>query len=97
MHGLSGFVEELNIQNCIYSTGNCVHYKYELSGFAKKLNIQNYVNSTGNCFHDMYGLSGFVEKLNIQNYVNSTGNCVLYSTRNIVCIICTKCLDLLKN
>ena len=68
-----------------------------MSGFAEKFKIQNYVNSMGNWIHYKYGLSEFVEKLNIQNYVNSTGNCVHCSTQNIVYIICTNCLDLLKN
>jgi len=73
-----------------------VRYVYGMSRFAEKFEIQNCVNSMGNWVSYMYGLSEFVEKLNIQNYVNSTGNCVLYSTRNIVYIVCTNCLDLLK-
>ena len=37
MYGMSGFAENLNIQNCENSTGNCVHYMYGMSGFAKKI------------------------------------------------------------
>ena len=48
---MSGFVENLNIQNYENSTGNCVHYFYEMSDFAGKLNIQNFVNLAGNCVH----------------------------------------------
>ena len=44
MFGMSGFVEKLNIQNYVNSTGNYVNYMYEMSGFVDKLNIQNYVN-----------------------------------------------------
>ena len=51
MYELSDFLEKLNIQNCVNSMGNCVHYMYGWSGLAKKLNIQNSVNSTGNCLH----------------------------------------------
>ena len=43
-YGMSGFMEKLNIQNMINSTGNCVHYMYGLSGFAEKLNIQSNIN-----------------------------------------------------
>ena len=46
---MSRFVEKLNVQNCINSTGNCVRYMYEMSGFAEELNVQNCINSTGNC------------------------------------------------
>ena len=38
---MSRFVEKLNVQNCINSTGNCVRYMYEMSGFAEELNVQN--------------------------------------------------------
>ena len=48
---MSRFVEKLNVQNCINSTGNCVRYMYEMSGFAEKLNIPNSENSTKNCVH----------------------------------------------
>ena len=51
MYGISRLVEKLKIQNCINSTGNCVHYMYGWSGFAEKLNIQNSANSTGNCVY----------------------------------------------
>ena len=51
MYRMSGFVEKLNIQNCVNSMVNCVHYLYGSSGFVEKLNIQNSVNSTGNCVH----------------------------------------------
>ena len=51
MYGMSRFVEKLNIQNCVNSTGNCVLEIYGLTGFADKLKIQNYVNSNGNCVH----------------------------------------------
>ena len=48
---MSGFADKLNIQICINSPGNCVHYTYGMLGFAEKLNVQNCVNSTGNCEH----------------------------------------------
>ena len=51
----------------------------------------------GNWVHYKYELSEFVEKLNIQNYVNLIENCVHCSTWNIVYIIYTDCLDLLKD
>ena len=53
----------MNIQNCVNSTGICVHYMYGLFGFAKKLNIQSRVNSMGNCVYYMYRLFGFAEKI----------------------------------
>ena len=49
MYSLSGFAENLYIQNCINSTGNYVHYMYGFSKFVEKLNILNCVNSMGNC------------------------------------------------
>ena len=100
---MSGFVDNLNIQNCENSTGNCVRkidYK-ELWKFNGKL-----------CTLHMYGMSGFAEKLNIQNCENSTGNCVyymrgmsglaeklniqncVYSMKNCVQYIFTECLDM---
>ena len=75
---MSGFAEKFNVQICINSTKNCVHYKYEMSGFEEKLIVQSCVKSMGNCVHYMYGMSGFAEKLNIPNSENSTGNCVHY-------------------
>ena len=39
MYRLSGIEEKLNIQNCVISTGNCVHYMYEMPGFAEKMKI----------------------------------------------------------
>jgi len=57
MYRLSGFVDNLNIQNCTNSMGNCVYYTYGLSGFieepnfADTLNVPNCVNPTGNCVH----------------------------------------------
>ena len=44
MYGISRLAEKLKIQNCVNSTGNCVHYIDSLSGFEDKLNIQNCVN-----------------------------------------------------
>ena len=87
MYGMSRLAEKLKIQNCINSTGSCVHYVDELSGFADKLNIQICVNSMGICVRYMYGLFGFAEKLNIQNSVIQ---------REIVYIICIECLYLQK-
>ena len=55
MYGLSGFTEKLNIQKCVNSTRNCVHYMYGFYGFAENLNsvdafnVQNCINSIGNC------------------------------------------------
>ena len=46
MYGMSRVVEKSNIQNCVNSTGNCVHYMYGMSGLAKNLNTQNCINST---------------------------------------------------
>ena len=54
MYGMSGFAENLNIQNCENSTGNFVHYMYGMSGLAEKLNSQNCLYSTGNCVHYIY-------------------------------------------
>ena len=88
MHGFSGFAVKLNVQNCVYSMGNCVHYMYTMFGFAEELIIQNCVNVTGNCVHYMCEMTQFAEKLNIKKSLNST---------EIVFIICTKCLDLQKN
>ena len=49
MYGLSGFAKSLNIQNCINSTGNCVHYMYEFSGFCRKSEFCGYVECTKLC------------------------------------------------
>ena len=57
--------KKLNIQNCVNSTGNCVHYMYGLSGYVEKLNTQNCINSTRNCLHYMYEMSRFAKKLEI--------------------------------
>ena len=38
---MAGFAKKMNIQNCVNSTGICVHYVYGLSGFIEKLNVQN--------------------------------------------------------
>jgi len=48
---MSGFADKLKIQNCVNSTGNCVHLMNGMSGFAEKLNIQNFVNLARNCVH----------------------------------------------
>ena len=54
---LPAFVEMLNIQNCVISMGNCVHYMYKMSRFTEKqnsadmLNAQDCANPTGNCVH----------------------------------------------
>ena len=45
---MSGFVEKLNVQNSVNSTGNCLHQVYGMFGFAKILNTQNFINSPGN-------------------------------------------------
>ena len=79
---MPAFAERLNIQNCLNSTGNCIHYMYEFFEFTENLNsvdmlnVSNCVNLSGNYVDYMYGLSGFEEKLNIKNCVNSTRNCV---------------------
>ena len=44
MYELSRFEEKLNIQNCVNSMGNRVHYTYRMFGFAEKLNFQNCLN-----------------------------------------------------
>ena len=41
MYDMSVFTEKFIVENCINSTGICVHYMYKMSGFAEKLNIQN--------------------------------------------------------
>ena len=57
MYGLSRFLDNLNIQNCVNSMGNGVLYMYGLCGFALNLNctdmlnVQNCVISIGNCEH----------------------------------------------
>ena len=59
MHGLSAVAERLNIQNCINSMGNFVHYIDGFSVFTEKmnstdtLNAQNCVNSTGLDMHEI--------------------------------------------
>ena len=59
MHGLSSVAERLNIQNCINSMGNFVHYIDGFSGFTEKinstdtLNAQNWLNSTGLDMHEI--------------------------------------------
>ena len=45
MHVMSRFAKKLNIQNCINSTKNCVHYTYEMSRFEEKLIVQSCANS----------------------------------------------------
>ena len=85
---MSGFVEKLNVQNCINSTENCVHHTYEISRFEKKLNVQSCRNSTVNFIHYTYGMSGFAEKLNVQTKEIQW---------EIMYITCTEFLDLLKN
>ena len=51
------FVDNLNVQHCINSTGNFVHKMYELFvfaeilNFANTLNVKNCINSMGNFVH----------------------------------------------
>ena len=45
MYEMSRVVEKSNIQNCLNSTGNCVHYMYGTSGLVENLNPQNCTNS----------------------------------------------------
>ena len=45
---MSRLAEKSNVQNCVNSKANCVHYMYKMSRFAEKSNILNSVNSTGN-------------------------------------------------
>ena len=79
MNRLSRSAEKLNIQNCLNSTGNCVHYMYGWSGFAEKLNIQNSVNLTGNCVHYMYRSYGFAKKIEYLELRKFNGKlCTLY-------------------
>ena len=57
MYGFSGFLDNLNIQNCVNSMGNGVLFMYGFCGFALNfncmdmLNVQNWVISFGNCKH----------------------------------------------
>ena len=85
---MSGFAKKLNVQNCINSTENCVHYTYEMSGFEEKLNVQSCGNSIKNCVHYTCGMFGFAEKLNVQT---------TEIQREIMHIIRTEFLDLHKN
>ena len=39
MYGMSGFAENLNLQNCENSMGNCVSHMYGMFGFVDKLTI----------------------------------------------------------
>ena len=51
------FSDNLNVQNCVNSTKNCVHYMYRLPGFTKKCDLYRYVEcielrkSNENCVH----------------------------------------------
>ena len=49
MYGMSRLAEKSNVQNCVNSKANCVHYMYRMSRCVEKVNIQNRENSTGNC------------------------------------------------
>ena len=71
-----GYVEKLNVQNCVNSTENCVQYMYGMSGFAEKLNVQICENSMRNCACYMCGMLGLAGKLHIRICKNSTGICV---------------------
>ena len=49
MYRMSELVKKSNVQNCVNSNANCVHYIYKMSEHVEKVNIQNSENSTGNC------------------------------------------------
>ena len=51
MHETYGFAENLNIQNCVNSTENCVQCIHVMSGFAENLNIMDCIYLTENCVH----------------------------------------------
>ena len=36
--GCFDFAKNLNVKNCVKSTGSCVHFMYRLSGFTEKMN-----------------------------------------------------------
>ena len=59
---MSGFAENLNVQICENSMGNCVHFLYEIYGFAEKLNIPNFENSKENCVHYLCTASPDLQK-----------------------------------
>ena len=90
MYRMSGFVENLNIQNCENSTANFVHYIcMECLDLQKNL-ISKAVKIQWEFFTlSMYRRFGFAEKLNIWNCKNLTKNCVHY--------ICAEWLDLKIN
>ena len=86
----SGFAEELNIQNCENSTGNCVYYMCTKSQDLQKIWISRTVKIQGKlCTLYTHGMSWFAENLNIQNCEISTRNCEHY--------ICTECQDLQRD
>ena len=46
---MSELAKKSNVQNCVNSKANCVHYMYRMSERVEKVNIQNSENSTGTC------------------------------------------------
>ena len=49
MYRMSELAKKSNVQNCVNSKANCVHYTYRMSERVEKVNIQNSENSTGTC------------------------------------------------
>ena len=46
---MSELAKKSNVQHCVNSKANCLHYIYRMYGCEEKLNVQNSENSTGNC------------------------------------------------
>ena len=53
MYGMFELDKKSNVQNCVNSEANSVHYMYRTSGCVEKLNIQNSKNSIGNCVRNV--------------------------------------------
>ena len=71
---MAGLAKKLKIQNCVNSTGNCVHYMYRFSRFSEKLNIQICVKL---CI--LYvRIVWICRKIEYSKERNSMSNCVHY-------------------
>ena len=53
MYRMFELAKKSNVQNCVNSKANCVHYMYRMSERVEKVNIQNSENSTGTCVRYM--------------------------------------------
>ena len=85
---MSELAKNSNVQNCVNSKANCVHYIYRMFGCVEKLNIQNSENSTGNC----------VSYISTECQISKKIECPkLLKFYWKIYIICTKSLELQKN